>query len=245
VWDESPQLSLSFRQQTYLQLYGFFGRERLYEEEFGRRRSGVQSGAFFGPSSERGAYYRAAGFEFGTTPSKKYSVEVGAYYAPGIFDFDFGAGRRFPRVSPAALEFGQGAPLDPGPGSKWVANASVAYQPTDALRVTFDYTKTSLRRSDTGRYAFDDNIYSLRATYQFTRFTFARARVDYDSLLLQARGQFLFGWTPNPGTSFYVGYNDDVNRNGFNPFTGQPEPGLRRNGRTFFVKTSYLFRRSF
>ena len=33
-------------------------------------------------------------------------------------------------------------------------------------------------------------------------------------------------------------------RNAFNPFTGQFEPGLRRNGRTFFIKVSYLFRRS-
>ena len=53
------------------------------------------------------------------------------------------------------------------------------------------------------------------------------------------------GYTPNPGTAFYVGYNDDLNRNGFNPFTGQLEPGFRRNGRIFFIKMSYLFRRSF
>lgn len=54
--------------------------------------------------------------------------------AEGAFDFDFGAGRRFPRVSPGALAFGPSAPLDPGPGRKWVANASVACQPTDALQ---------------------------------------------------------------------------------------------------------------
>jgi len=59
------------------------------------------------------------------------------------------------------------------------------------------------------------------------------------------KGQFLFGWTPNPGTAFYLGYNDDINRHGFNPFSGQLEPGLRRNNRTFFIKMSYLFRRSF
>ena len=58
-------------------------------------------------------------------------------------------------------------------------------------------------------------------------------------------GRFLLGWTPNPGTAFYVGYNDDLTRNGFGPFSGQLEPGFRRNGRTFFVKMSYLFRRSF
>jgi len=53
------------------------------------------------------------------------------------------------------------------------------------------------------------------------------------------------GYTPNPGTAFYVGYNDDLNRRGFNPFSGELEPGFRRNGRTFFLKMSYLFRKSF
>jgi len=119
------------------------------------------------------------------------------------------------------------------------------YKPTDALRLSLDYTKSRLERYDTGRVAFDDNIYSWRTTYQFTRFLFARSRVDYSTLRSNVSGQFLLGWTPNPGTSFYVGYNDDLTRNGYNPFTNQFEPGLRRNGRTFFIKMSYLIRRSY
>ena len=89
------------------------------------------------------------------------------------------------------------------------------------------------------------NIASLKTTYQFTRFAFARGRIDYDSITSNYRGQFLFGWTPNPGTALYVGYNDDLNRHFNNPFSGQLEPGFRRNGRTFFIKASYLIRRSF
>lgn len=73
----------------------------------------------------------------------------------------------------------------------------------------------------------------------------AHARGDYSALNSRFRGQFLLGWTPNPGSAFYVGYNDDLTRDGFSPFSGQLEPGFRRNGRTFFVKMSYLFRRSF
>jgi hypothetical protein len=53
------------------------------------------------------------------------------------------------------------------------------------------------------------------------------------------------GWTPNPGTALYVGYNDDFSYNGFNPYTRLPEPGLHGNGRSFFIKASYLFRKSF
>ena len=112
------------------------------------------------------------------------------------------------------------------------------------LNLRLEYTKDRLVRNDTGLIAYDSNILALRSTYQFTRFTFMRARVDYDTLAANIRGQFLLGWTPNPGTAFYLGYNDDMNRNGYNRFTGQLEPGFRRNGRVFFVKMSYLFRRN-
>ena len=162
----------------------------------------------------------------------------------GTFDLDFGGGPGFPRVSPAALA-DPDAPLDPGAGDLLDLSGYAYYQPTDALRVTFDYLKNRLAREDTHLVAFDDNIYSVRGTYQFTRFVAARARVDYTSLQSRARAQFLFAWTPNPGTAFYAGYNDDVNRNGYSPTSGLYEPGLQRNGRTFFVKMSYLFRKSF
>ena len=124
-------------------------------------------------------------------------------------------------------------------------NTNINFQPAPALNFNLDFTKQRLRRNDTGLVAFDGNIVTFKTTYQFTRFIFVRCRIDFDSLQANPKGQFLFGWTPNPGTALYVGYNDDVNRRGFNPFTGQLEPGLRRNGRTFFIKMSYLFRRSF
>jgi len=93
--------------------------------------------------------------------------------------------------------------------------------------------------------AFDSDIVSVKTTYQFTRFVFARVRVDYLSDEKNFAGQALFGWTPSPGTAFYVGYNDNFNYNGINPNTGQFEPGVGRNQRTFFIRASYLFRKSF
>ncbi|MDT5262437.1 MAG: hypothetical protein QOC61_1441, partial [Acidobacteriota bacterium] len=135
--------------------------------------------------------------------------------------------------------------LDPGAGALLYTNGNVTYKASSDLNMALSFSKNRLVRNDTGRVAFDSNIVSLKTTYQFTRFAFARARIDYDSVNANVRGQFLYGWTPNPGTAFYVGYNDDMNRNFFNPVSGQPEPGFRRNGRTFFIKASYLFRRSF
>jgi hypothetical protein len=238
------QLRLNFPRQTFLSLGFNLEYERLFEEEFGAKRTATQSGIFAGNDSERSTYKKNI-FAYGETrPSKKYGLFFFIGYRWNEFDLDLGNGNKFPRVSPIAL-IDQDAPYDPGPGNFLDLNLNVSYQPTDVLRLSLDYTKNRLVREDTGLVAFDDNIFALRGTYQFSRFTFARARLDYDTLASSLRGQFLLGWTPNPGTAFYIGYNDDLNRNGFNPFSGQLEPGFRRNGRTFFIKMSYLFRRSF
>jgi hypothetical protein len=102
-----------------------------------------------------------------------------------------------------------------------------------------------VRKDTIKRNAFDSNIVTLRSTYQFTRFTFFRTRVDYDSIQSNFSGQLLFGWNPSPGTAFYAGYNDNFNYNGFNPVYRQFEPRFERNSRTFFIRASYLFPKEF
>lgn len=123
--------------------------------------------------------------------------------------------------------------------------SNITYQPVKSLRLPVAFIKDRLTRQDTGRVSFDDNIFATRATYQFTRYTFARARIDYTTLSARIFQQYLLGWTPNPGTSFYAGYSDNMNYNGFGPFTSERERGFNLNRRTFFIKMSYLFRRSF
>jgi hypothetical protein len=243
-WLNETEVTFRFQRQSFIGFGYDLGYERLFEEEFGAKRSPTQAGEFAGNDPERSANQKSFYAYGGTTPSKKYSLFLLAVYNMNTFDLDFGAGNKFPRISPLAL-LDQDAPLDPGPGKGWHIEANLNYKPTNALQLSLNYTKDNLVRRDTGLTAFDDNIFVLRGTYQFSRFTFARARLDYDTLASSLRGQFLLGWTPNPGTAFYIGYNDDLNRNGFNPFSGQLEPGFRRNGRTFFIKMSYLFRRSF
>jgi len=223
----------------------------------------VNNCTFAGSDSERSAYSKGLYVFAGSTVNKQFRFFVFASRSTGTLDFDFGAGPRYPRVSPPAIAARQAsaaglcpdrdgnfapvrnAPLDPGPGASFHINGNIRYQPSTPLNFTLSFTKERLRRNDTHLLAFDENIVSLKSTYQFTRFIFARGRIDYDTLASNVKGQFLFGYTPNPGTAFYVGYNDDMNRNGFSPFSRQLEPGFRRNGRTFFIKMSYLFRRSF
>ena len=266
-FNNETQLQLQLRRNTYLGVGTDKGYERVFESEFGAKRQPgsncvVQNTCTFaGEDNERSAPSTGLYFFGGSTPSKKYNFNFFVNHVWGAMDFDFGAGPKFPRVSPPALAARQASeaglcntdplpaichsPQDPGPGDFWHFDGGITYQPTSALNARLSYTKERLTRYDTGQLAFDENIVSLRTTYQFTRFLFARGRVDYDTIASNVKGQFLMGWTPNPGTAFYVGYNDDLNRNGFSPFTGQLEPGFRRNGRTFFIKMSYLIRRSF
>ena len=274
--NDEAQIQFSFKKETYLGVGNDKGYERVFESEFGPKR---QPGSncvvnntctFAGNDNERSSSNHGLYLFAGSSPSKKYNFNFFVNRRWGDFDFDFGAGPKFPRVSPTALAAASfatanptvcdpappgappkilppncRAPQDPGPGDFWHFDGGITFQPTAALSATLNFTKEKLTRYDTGLVAFDENIVSLRSTYQFSRFLFARGRIDYDSIAANVKGQFLLGYTPNPGTAFYVGYNDDLNRSGFNPFSGALEPGFRRNGRTFFIKMSYLFRKSF
>ena len=225
---------------------------------------------FFGESNERSTDKQHLSFYAGSGLSKKIQFNGQVTQRWGNFDLDFGNGSKYPRVSPAALKFEAAkaqaiangdcnnpiederpaictasAPLDPGRGSVLQFNGSVTYQPTNELRTQFSINSQRLRRYDTGLVAFRVNILTARGTYQFTKATFARLILDYNTLNSRLRSQALLGWTPSPGTAFYAGYNDDLNYSSPHPFTTQLVPGFRRNTRTFFIKMSYLIRKGF
>jgi hypothetical protein len=244
--------------------------EKNYEEDgFGAKRNGLPitdpnsiQGGFTGAPT-RGARSPYMSWNINKTFNKQLSVYNFGFMATGAFDYDFGGGTRYPRVSPAYIWWStkcagnpacperNGIGLDPGPGTEINWGGGFTYKPINPLTTSLDYTKDKLTRNDTHLTVYDTNIFTWRTTYQFTRFTYARVRWDYDTLSSRAAGQFLVGWNPNPGTAFYVGYNDSLNYNGFNPYrpdpTGAPflEPGFQRNSRTFFIRASYLFQRSF
>jgi hypothetical protein len=235
---------LALQRQTFVQLGFQLGYERVFEHEYGANRTATRRGAFFGPSSERSSPYKAVQGFIETTPNKQFFAFFFLDYTWGLMEFDFGNGPDFPRVSRAALLDPNGG-YDPGAGDQLFIDSSFRYQPTSAFQTQLNYNKRRLARHDTGLVAYDDNIFSSRSTYQFSRNTFARLRLDYSSLNKHIRPQFVLGWTPNPGTALYIGYNDDVSYNGYNPYTDKFEPGPQGNGRSFFIKASYLFRKSF
>jgi hypothetical protein len=235
---------VALQRQTNVQVGFQAGYERVFEHEFGANRSATRPGAFFGPDPERSSPFKTVQWFAETTPNKQFFTYIFFDYTWGIMDYDLGNGPDFPRASRAALLSPDNG-LDPGPGNQLFIDSSLRYQPTTAFQTELNYNKRRLVRHDTGLVAFDDSIFSSRSTYQFSRNTFARLRLDYSTLSKYFRPQLVVGWTPNPGTALYLGYNDDVSYNGYNPFTGRFEPGFQGNGRTFFIKASYLFRKSF
>jgi hypothetical protein len=251
-WNSGVNLSL--QRSTFVNINGGLSYERVFEQEFGLRRSPFRSTGAFSGEGERSANQGYASINLNSSPSKRYNFGVFVGTIFNAFDFDFGGGNRYPRVSPVYLAYLQELlinpnapepPLDPGAGRQFDFGLGFELKPIDPLRFSLEYNKSKLKRNDTGLTAFDANIFTVRSTYQFTRFTFTRLRLDYDTLSSNVSGQFLVGWNPNPGTAFYVGYNDNFNYNGFSPFTGQLEPRFERNSRTFFIRASYLFRKSF
>ena len=232
---------------------GTFRLERLYEDEFGASRNQNQDGAFFGePFRETFVYGASAQVEKSFGNRVRLSADFG--FDQNRFDFDFGASERFTRVSPVYLQFLidrqtnpnlEEPPIDPGKGFSWGWDLGAEFQPTDPLNIRFSYERNILTRHDTNLTAFDAHIYSLRTTYQFTRFLSSRTRMDYETVNGSIGTQLLFGWTPNPGTSLFVGYNDFSNYRAFNDFRDQFDTGFRRDNMRFFFRASYLFRKSF
>ncbi|HKY43135.1 MAG TPA: DUF5916 domain-containing protein [Pyrinomonadaceae bacterium] len=253
TWESEHLVELQLPRNSWAGMWWEPGYERLFDHEFGPTREAKPCNpfavenkcTFFGESNERSSNKQHLSFYAGSNPSKQFSFNGQVTHRWGHFDFDFGNGDKYPRVSPAALLLGKDAPLDPGRGNMLQINGGITYKPTNELSASFNLNHQSLKRYDTDRVAFKINILTTRVTYQFTKASFARVILDYNTLNSRLRSQALFGWTPSPGTAFYAGYNDDLNYDSRHPFTSEIVPGFRRNARTIFIKMSYLIRKGF
>lgn len=227
-WRGGGNVNFSLQRNIFGFAEAWAGYEKLYEEEFGLKRRPTRAGAFAGDPTRQ-------------TWKHGFFTEIGQRFNKRIF-YNFYAG-----YTSNAFDYFVPTPTgnNPTPGKSFQGGAYVELTPIDPLRFSVNYQKARLTRNGSRIRSFDSDIVSLRSTYQFTRFVFLRARMDYDSLDQNYAGQVLMGWNPSPGKALYIGYEDNLNRDGFNPFTGNFEPGFVRNGRKFFIRMSYLFRKSF
>jgi hypothetical protein len=234
-----PHAELTFRGHAYLNLALYLDYLKLVESDYGPRRSADRAGAFFG-AAERSTFYDGGTITLGVT-RQAWSAEVTFDMTWNTLDYDLGAGPKFPRVSPAALA-DPGAPLDPGSGDTRTGAAPVSWQPNARWIASLSLTDDRLRRDDTHRLAYHSTIASLRVERHFSKSTFVRLRLDHDSLASRSEAQILFAYRPSLGTNLYVGYQDGRAYDGFNPWSGAPEPGWRKSRQTAFVKLAYAVR---
>jgi hypothetical protein len=135
-----PQAQFNFRRQTFVQLVAFRDYERIFEEEFGARRAPGRPGAFVG-DSERSTSWEGFVLKVASAPSEALAFSATVSNSWDVFEYDIGAGPKFPRVSPAAID-NPDAPLDPGPGRSRSIGGDITWRPTNSLRTSFDATVT-------------------------------------------------------------------------------------------------------
>nr|MCU0238732.1 carbohydrate binding family 9 domain-containing protein [Pyrinomonadaceae bacterium] len=236
-WGFDANINLNMKGNMQTGFGTSFGPEIIYEDEFGPKRNTpqrpTQNGAFFGSPKREAFGYGGWGF-FYKQFNKRFSINSSANMWFNQFDFDFGAGFKFDRVSPAAVLLGQNAPLDPGKGTNFNFDVGADIKPTDQLNFSLGFNKSRLFREDTNKLAFESNIFTFRSTYQFSRFVNLKARLDYNTLNGRLFGQYTFGWTPSPGKALFVGYNDSWTYKGYE--FGQLQPNFLQLNRTFFIK---------
>ena len=132
-------------------------------------------------------------------------------------------------------------PLNAVVGDFIEINADNSFKPNNKLEFGVLYLKSRLNDKATGQRIFNQEIIRNRVVFQFTRNTFVRSILEYDTLNRSISVSELFGYTPRPNTAVYVGYGDLL-YNGFDPIAQIRSPGLFRLRRSFFIKLSYNYR---
>jgi len=158
---------------------------------------------------------------------------------------------------------------EPITGDETFINHTMSIKPTGHLEIDNTYILDRVLNGGAHHASFNNHIIRSKWNYQFTRALSLRAIVQYNGLLanpayssLQTNRNlnfdFLITYLVHPGTAVYVGYNSNLEN--FIPGLCTPAPGslvgcdpngnglvrgnhLINDGRVFFVKVSYLFRR--
>ena len=157
----------------------------------------------------------------------------------------------------------------PYTGNETAVTQTIGIKPTNRLQIDNSYILERVVNGLANHSVVNSNIFRSKWNYQFTREFSLRIIAQYNGLLANPQYSslqttknmnldLLFTYLLHPGTAVYVGYNSDLEN--VNPalcalIPGSQQcdpngPGLLRtrngyinDGRLFFVKISYLFRR--
>jgi hypothetical protein len=114
-------------------------------------------------------------------------------------------------------------------------------QPNSKLSLTLSLHHSHLKRETEEIYSV--NIIYSRTTYQFNKYLFARAVIQYDSYKKNLLTDILASFTFIPGTVIHLGYGGLHEKRDWQNEQWIPGHGnLRNMRRSFFFKASYLWR---
>jgi hypothetical protein len=133
----------------------------------------------------------------------------------------------------------QGTPPFKGKGS--VGLLSLELQPNEKINQYFSFTHSDLSRQ--GQEIYDVNILYSKTTYQFNKYFFLRAVIQYNSYAKRLLSDLLASFTLIPGTVLHVGYGGlyETRKWQDNQWIYQ-EGEMINTKRSFFAKVSYLWR---
>ena len=116
------------------------------------------------------------------------------------------------------------------------------FEPINHFSTELLYTYSDLFRYDNNEKVFDYNIIRSKNTYQFNKYLFFRAIVEYNTYEKDLITDFLASFTYIPGTVVHIGYGSLYERRMWNGQLYIEGTDLQETKRGFFFKASYLWR---
>jgi hypothetical protein len=126
-------------------------------------------------------------------------------------------------------------------GKGWDGSFSLIFQPTNSLNQQFNFQYSDLIKDN--QKIYNVNIFYSRTTYQFNKYFFLRAVVQYNNFQKRLLTDFLASFTLIPGTVFHMGYGGLYENRKWQYGQWVYQQGKMINTkRSFFLKVSYLWR---
>ena len=226
-WLAGPGMQFEFKKNTVFEFISEFGGLSLRPVDFATL------------PQTRDYQLRTYGGRVASTPMNSLSFDL-SFKTKRVVNFFAAAGQ--PPVNVSSLS---GA-------------ATIGLRPTAGLTIDTTYLFTQLGDEQSPLTVFNDHVLRSRWLYQFDQRWSLRFTVQYNSLVVnpaltslqktkQVNGDILVGYRVNPMTSFFVGYNYDVQNYdpraiGTVPPLARTNTGLINDGRVLFAKLAYLFR---
>lgn len=131
---------------------------------------------------------------------------------------------------------------DPYQGRGADALLAATYFPTENLHFQLSVTYSDFTRSADGLKEFDYSIVRSLNTYQFNKYLFIRAIIEYNSFRERLMTDFLASFTYIPGTVVHIGYGSLYEKIAWRDGDYVSADRFLESKRGFFFKASYLWR---